>query len=82
VAGVCRRRTVGTCSKNSLSLSLYKISSSDVWIVFRAVFPEATEESYAEQLAAKRGRVDTLFKDMSIPDIEVHRSKSEHYRLR
>jgi hypothetical protein len=48
----------------------------------RAVFPEATEERYAEQLAAKRERVDTLFKDMSIPDIEVHRSKSEHYRLR
>lgn len=48
----------------------------------RAVFPEATEERYAEQLAGKRERVDTLFKDMSIPDIEVHRSKSEHYRLR
>ena len=39
-------------------------------------------ECYAEQLARKRKRVEELFSDFQLPQMEVFESEREHYRLR
>lgn len=47
-----------------------------------AKFPEANAESYATQLKAKKERVEKLFEGLGAPDLELHESQVEHYRLR
>ena len=47
-----------------------------------AAFEPADAASYAEQLAAKKRSVEELFKDIAIPQIEVHESEYEHHRMR
>ena len=39
-------------------------------------------ERYEEQLARKRKRVEELFSDFQLPQMEVFESEREHYRLR
>ena len=39
-------------------------------------------ERYEEQLARKRKRVEELFSDFRLPQMEVFESEREHYRLR
>ena len=48
----------------------------------RATFEQADATNYAEQLATKKQSVQHLFKDIPIPQLEVHESAFEHHRMR